>query len=135
MNRYLFDTNTVGLFINRRRGVEVRVRQARAAGAILGTCIPVLGELFFGVENSATRDVNMQRLLRGLSGLRCWPFDRAAAEEYGRIATELMRKGQMMQQIDIQIAAIARTLGDCTVVTEDSDFTRVSGLAVESWVG
>jgi len=38
-----------------------------------------------------------------------------------------------MQQIDIQIGAIALTLGDCTVVTSDSDFAAVPGLAVEDW--
>ena len=38
-----------------------------------------------------------------------------------------------MQQIDIQIAAIALALGNCTVVTADSDFAAVPGLAVEDW--
>ncbi len=35
--------------------------------------------------------------------------------------------------IDIMIAAIARTLGDCTVVTTDSDLAAIPGLAVENW--
>lgn len=38
-----------------------------------------------------------------------------------------------MQQIDIQIAAIALTLGNCTVVTTDSDLSAVPGLPVENW--
>jgi tRNA(fMet)-specific endonuclease VapC len=38
-----------------------------------------------------------------------------------------------MQQVDIQIAAIALTLGDCTVVTGDSDFSAIPGLDVEDW--
>jgi tRNA(fMet)-specific endonuclease VapC len=38
-----------------------------------------------------------------------------------------------MQQIDIQIAAIARCLGDCTVVSTDSDLSAVPGLTVENW--
>jgi tRNA(fMet)-specific endonuclease VapC len=41
----------------------------------------------------------------------CWPFTRDAAEEYGKIATELKRIGRPMQQIDIMIGAIARSLG------------------------
>ena len=35
--------------------------------------------------------------------------------------------------IDIMIAAIAVTLGDCTVVTADSDLSAVSGLSIENW--
>jgi tRNA(fMet)-specific endonuclease VapC len=36
-----------------------------------------------------------------------WPFDRAAAREYGILFAELRRIGRPMQQMDIQIAAIA----------------------------
>ncbi len=38
-----------------------------------------------------------------------------------------------MQQVDIQIAAIALTLGHCTVVTKDQDFQAIPGLGVEDW--
>jgi tRNA(fMet)-specific endonuclease VapC len=37
-----------------------------------------------------------------------------------------------MQQIDIQIAAIALSLGNCTVLSADSDLTAVPGLTVEN---
>jgi len=33
----------------------------------------------------------------------------------------------------IQIAAIALSLGNCTVVTTDTDLSTVTGLSVESW--
>lgn len=39
-----------------------------------------------------------------------------------------------MQVIDMMIAAIARTLGKCVVVTTDSDLLAIPGLAVENWV-
>jgi tRNA(fMet)-specific endonuclease VapC len=133
MSRYLLDTNMMGHFINRRRGVDVRAREIRMQGAIIGTCLPVVGELFFGVENSASRDANLQRLIRALSGIRCWPFDRPAAEKYGWIAAELKRIGRPMQQIDIQIAAVALSLGKCIVVSADSDLSAVPGLTVENW--
>jgi tRNA(fMet)-specific endonuclease VapC len=133
MTRFLLDTNMMGHFINRRRGVDVRVRQERAMGHVIGTCIPVVGELFFGAEYSATRDKNRQRLIRSLSAILCWPLDRTAAEEYGRIAAELKRTGRIIQQIDIQIAAIALALGSCTVVSSDTDFHAVPGLKVENW--
>ena len=36
-----------------------------------------------------------------------------------------------MQQIDIQIAAVALTLGNCMVVTKDGDFAAIPGLVLE----
>ena len=78
-------------------------------GAIIGTCLPVVAELFYGAEFSASREINRPRLIRGLTRIRCWPFDRESAEEYGRLAAELRRIGRPMQQIDIMIAAVARS--------------------------
>jgi tRNA(fMet)-specific endonuclease VapC len=133
VKRYLLDTGIMGDFINHRKGVDSKVREARQRGARLGTCMPVVAELFFGVEASATREENLPKLRRALGGIVCWPFDRRAAEEYGRLAAELKRLGRPMQQIDIQIAAIALSLGNCTVVSADSDLAAVPGLTVENW--
>lgn len=133
VTRYLLDTGAMGDFINHRHNVDVRARDVRRNGARIGTCMPVVGELFFGIEASATRDKNLTRLIRGLSRIVCWPFDRRAAEEYGRLAAELKRTGRPMQQIDIQIGAVALSLGNCTVVSSDSDLRAIPRLNVENW--
>jgi tRNA(fMet)-specific endonuclease VapC len=38
-----------------------------------------------------------------------------------------------MQSIDIMVAAIALSLGKCTVVSSDNDLSAVPGLSVENW--
>ena len=68
-----------------------------------------------------------------MKGLTLWPFDRDAAYEYGRIHAALVAKGRPMQSIDIQLAAIALTLGNTIVVTTDGDLSAIDGLAVENW--
>ncbi len=45
----------------------------------------------------------------------------------------MKRIGRPMQQIDIQIAAIALTMGNTVVVSSDSDLSAVPGLTVENW--
>ena len=102
-------------------------------GDVIGICIPVLGELWSGVEGGNSRDLNARRLQNQLSRLVLWPYDKPAAAEFGRIFTLLNKMGRPMQQVDIQIAAIALTLGSCTVVTTDSDLSAVPGLSVENW--
>ena len=133
MRRYLFDTGIAQDFIHRRRGVTDRADRERHRGNRIGICVPVLGELWSGVEYSASRDRNAQRLRHALSRLVVWPYTTDAAEEFGRIFAGLRRIGRPMQQVDIMIAAIARTLGDCTVVSSDADLSAVPGLAVENW--
>jgi tRNA(fMet)-specific endonuclease VapC len=118
MRRYLFDTGIAGDYINRRNKVFDRAREEVARGNRIGICVPVLGELYYGIENSASRKRNLHRLLGALDTLSIWPFDEKAAAEYGRIAAKLLRAGRPMQQIDIQIAAIALSLGKCRVVLQ-----------------
>ncbi len=52
---------------------------------------------------------------------------------HGRLYAELRRKGRIIQRVDLQIAAIALTLGQCTVVSDDTDLSAVPGLRLESW--
>jgi tRNA(fMet)-specific endonuclease VapC len=133
MRRFLLDTGMAQDFANRRHGVLERADEERHRGNRIGICVPVLGELWSGVEGSSSRDRNAQRLRNALSRLVVWPYSNEAAEAFGRLFAELRRIGRPMQQIDIQIAAIAIGLGNCSVVSADSDLAAVPGLAVENW--
>ena len=87
MTRYLLDTGMAGDYIDRRRGVFERAREEIARGNRIGIAVPVLAELAYGVEWSASRDKNMQKLHVALSRLTIWPFTEEATFEYGRLAT------------------------------------------------
>ena len=93
----------------------------------------MLGELWSGVEGSISRDRNLHRLRLALSRLVVWPYTNEAAEQFGRVFAELRRIGRPMQQIDIMVAAIAFALGNCTVVSKDTDLAAIPGLEVENW--
>ncbi len=107
--------------------------EARRRGAKVGICVPVLGEIVYGIEESARREATWEVVRHTIGQFVVWPYDREAAHAFGRIFAELKRIGRPMQQIDVQMAAIALTLGNCTVVTSDSDLSAIPGLAVENW--
>jgi tRNA(fMet)-specific endonuclease VapC len=134
VTRFLLDTGIAADYLNKRHGVFDRARAERARGNPVGIAVPVLAELAYGIEKSATRDANLKLLRAALPTLRLWPFDQDAAFEYGRLYAELLRTGRPMQVIDIMIAAVALTLGNCTVVSKDGDLSAVPGLSVENWV-
>lgn len=133
MTRFLLDTGIASDYINRRHGVFERASSEAASGNRIGIGIPVLAELVAGIEQSASRDRNMRRLQQALPSLRLWPFDERAAFEYGRIFAALRARGRPMQVVDMMIAAIAFGLGNCLVVTKDSDLSEVPGLSVVNW--
>ncbi len=134
MKRFLLDTNTAAHFVHRRHGVHHRADVEVRKGNRVGICTIVMGELWDGVEYSESRDRNASLTTVRTGKLVMWPYDKAAALEYGRIAADLRRRGRLIQQPDIQIAAITLLIPNCTLVTTDSDFQVVAGLRIENWV-
>jgi tRNA(fMet)-specific endonuclease VapC len=133
MRRYLLDTGIAGDFINRRRGVHERARQAIADGHRIGIGLPVLAELHYGIEYSDSAERNRVLLQRALADLILWPLTEEATEIYGRIRADLRRAGRVIQSVDVMVAAIALSLNRCTVVSSDGDLLAVSGLSVVNW--
>ena len=114
--RYLLGAGPAQDFLLQRRGVQERVEPARRAGATVGSCVPVPGQVVAGPEGRDTREAAWAVARRRLGLLVCWPYDPAAAHEYGRLFAVSRRMGRPTQQVDLQVAAIARTLGNGTVV-------------------
>ncbi len=133
MRRFILDTGIAGLYLDRKRGVYERSQVEIVRGNRVGIAAPILGELAFRAEGSPHRERNLLRLRQALDAWKLWLMDRPTAFEYGRIAFALKATGRPMGQNDIQIAAIALTLGNCTVVSADSDLSAVPGLTVENW--
>ena len=66
IRHYLLDTGIAQDFQDDRRGVRAKAKAVRALGHRVGICMPVLGELWSGVEGSAQREVNVKRLRHAL---------------------------------------------------------------------
>ena len=133
MKRYLLDSNAISRLMDKEPYFVGRLRETRVRGGRAGVCEPVVGELYYGLELSASQAAKEKRLQVVLAQLPSWPFDRAAARQYGRLAAHLKRVGRLMQTIDMQLAAVALTLGNTVVVSSDTDLLAVPGLTVENW--
>lgn len=133
MTRYLLDTNAAARYIGDLDGVRAAAKLAVGRGHRIGIAMPVLAELWLGIERSAARERNAKALRRNLADWTVWPFDAAAAERYGQVAATQRRLGRPIGVMDMQIAAIALSLPDCVVVTSDADMSAVPGLAVVDW--
>lgn len=133
MKRYIFDTGAFTDLVNRRSPAYDRVRAVLADGHKVGVCPPILGEFYAGLELSDNPTRSHQLLHTTMRLVIIWPYDLAAAAMFGRIFATLRRLGRPMQQVDIQLAAVALTLGRTTVVSRDSDLRAVPGLDVEDW--
>src|SRR6267378_1419739 len=130
--RFLLDMN-ICIYIRRKKpeGVLRRFRGLKQGEAALS--VITFGELLYGAEKSAQRAAALE-LLRGLAQvLPVLDLPGTAAEAYGTIRAELERKGQMIGNNDLWIAAHARAAGLTLVTNNEREFRRVSGLKVENW--
>ncbi|MBL8949886.1 MAG: type II toxin-antitoxin system VapC family toxin [Myxococcaceae bacterium] len=130
--RFLLDTNVVSTLAVDPHGA-LAARCLAAGEDRLCTSIIVACELRFGALKKGSPRLTEQ-LDAVLASLRVLPFEHGADEEYAHIRHELDRRGKLIGQNDLLIAAHALALG-CVVVTDNErEFRRVSGLEVENWL-
>ncbi|MCS7065237.1 MAG: type II toxin-antitoxin system VapC family toxin [Fimbriimonadales bacterium] len=131
MRHYLLDTNHFSAFW--RGDPRILDRIATEPDADLGLSAPGIGEQWYMVFNSTQVARNQARMELILRQFTLWDYDQRAAQEYGRIRTELRRMGRPIPTIDMQIAAIARA-NSLILLTSDSHFTYVANLQYEDWL-
>jgi tRNA(fMet)-specific endonuclease VapC len=92
----------------------------------------VLCEIEFGACQVVNPDVYRNGLQQLLRMIRIWPLTTTTARYYGEIADDLRRRGKVLSQVDIMLAATCREL-DLVLVTTDRDFAALPWLKVEDW--
>jgi tRNA(fMet)-specific endonuclease VapC len=125
---FLLDTNTVIRFFAHDRAVE---RRFDATARIL-LPIFVLGELYYGALKSSLVDDNCRRIDDFLGRVEILEATLGTAYEFGMLKTELERKGRMIPENDLWIAALARE-HELTLVSDDRHFAVVDDLRWEQW--
>ena len=130
--RFLLDTN-ICIYIRRKEPEEVlrRFQTLREGEAVLS--VITFGELVYGAEKSARRGRALELLRELARMLPVMGLPEAAAEAYGTMRAELERKGQMIGNNDLWIAAHAKAAGLTLVTNNEREFRRVRGLKVENW--
>ena len=93
-----------------------------------------LGELHYGAEKSARRELNLMAIEQFVARLEVLAFGSKAAAHYGQVRAELERAGTPCGPHDMQIGAHARSEGLIVVTNNRKEFDRMSGLRVENWL-
>jgi len=91
-------------------------------------------ELYFGVFNSVHIERNGKNLTNFFIGLNILDFDSGSSMEYGRLRADLQKAGTPISQMDMLIAAHAKSEGLTLVTNNTCEFERVKGLQLEDWL-
>jgi tRNA(fMet)-specific endonuclease VapC len=96
-----------------------------------------VAELSYGAHKSARPQDNLTRLEAFLAGLLMLPFDEASARRYGYLRAALEKVGQVISDLDLQIASIALEAGAPLLTHNRQHFERleqVAELRLEDWL-
>ncbi|MCA1818955.1 MAG: PIN domain-containing protein [Thermoplasmatota archaeon] len=112
------------------RAASAFMRDLQSQGAFMAIPSIALFELWEGVER-ADRSLEQQRMVEELA--ESYPvlaFESRHAQRAGRLSGELVRRGEMLDAVDAQIAGMALVEGLAVVTRNRKDFERVPGLKV-----
>ncbi len=126
--RYLLDTNIIiGMFAE-DKAIEEKVQNTEK----LFLASPVVGELYYGARKSNRPIENLTRVNRLTQRFPLFSSGLETAQWFGIIKDRLRRKGTLIPDNDIWIAAIAMQ-HDLILVTRDAHFDEVESLQTERW--
>ena len=133
MNGYILDTNIVTAYLKKNPLVIQRIRQAERTGQrVMLNAVSYYetrrGLLFAGAQVQMTA---FERLWRALGIVM---IEQAVLDKAAEIYADLRAAGQLIEDADILIAAIA-LVNNLTLVTHNTaHFSRVAGLQLEDWL-
>jgi tRNA(fMet)-specific endonuclease VapC len=131
---HLLDTNICS-YLMRRKPVAVVDRLQALGPSRVGVSVVTALELREGAELSLHPADYHGRIDIFLAGIRPLPMPVEAAAIGGRLRANLRRKGTPIGDLDALIAAHAMAIGVVLVTNNLREFSRVTGLRLENWVG
>jgi len=130
--KFLLDTDTCIYWL--RGHLAVRKRLNEITPQTLAISVITLAELRYGAAYSERPADNHQAINDFVSAITVLGLTPEAASIFGDVKADLRRNGQLIEDMDLLIAATARA-SDLTLVTNNvSHFERIADLRLENWV-
>jgi tRNA(fMet)-specific endonuclease VapC len=130
--RYLIDTD-IFIHIRQKRLAKVRARfEALQPGEAIVSAV-VYGELIYGAQKSSDPARATQAIEELITLAPVEPITDAMAREYGALRAVLEKRGEIIDNNDLWIAAHALSAGLILVTNNEREFKRVPKLKVQNW--
>lgn len=132
MNKFMLDTDICS-YIMREKPIQVLKRFD--SYEMEQFCISVVSyaEFIYGIQKSANPEKHQRLVENFILHVDIIPWDCSAAEHYGKIRKELESRGRIVGNMDLMIAAHARSQRMTIVTNNERHFDRITELSIENW--
>ncbi len=131
----VLDTSAASAVMHRIPAALERLAALRPRDVVLTS--PVAAEIRYGLERLDVRSRRRRRLedeYRRLRRLVRWEdWTEAAADEFGRQKARLATRGEILEDMDIAVGAIAMTLDASVATLNARHLSRLESLVVDDW--
>lgn len=133
MVMYLLDTNMVSYIVKGRSLVASDKLVALAGNEVAAVSTITVAEIGYGLAKRPEAKALKLLMDSFLASIQVLPWETAEAEAYGSVRAKLEKKGIMLGNMDMMIAAHA-IAARATLVTSDKAFANVDELsALVNW--
>jgi len=131
-SRYMLDTN-ICIYIAKHQPPEVKARFEQLKPGQLVMSVITYGELHYRATKSVQRARALAQLEELVRDIPVEPLHSATAQAYGEIRATLEKQGRLIGNNDLWIGAHAMALDVTLATSNEREFKRIVGLAVENW--
>lgn len=128
---YLIDTDIVIYSLKNHSAVKYNFRKHANDPKMIS--VITYGELIHGAKKSRDIQKNTATVRRISELFPVVEVTKAIMETFGDIKAVLQRQGNIIDDMDLIIAATAITMNYTLVTNNESHFSRVSDLRIENW--
>lgn len=128
---YLIDTDIIIYSLKNQPNVQNNFRLH--SNDIKTISVITYGELALGAKKSRDRQKNMATVRRLSELFPVIDVTKSIMESFAELKAELQRQGNIIEDMDLIIAATAITMNYTLVTNNEKHFSRIPGLKIENW--
>ncbi|RKX73898.1 MAG: VapC toxin family PIN domain ribonuclease [Spirochaetes bacterium] len=128
---YLIDTDIIIYSLKNDENVKQKFRENQNIPKSISVII--YGELVYGAKKSKHIEKNLAVVYRIAELFPVLDIDRSIMDVFGEIKSNLERKGNIIQDMDILIAATALSHNLILVTNNVKHFEKIKDLKIENW--
>jgi len=128
---FILDTDTTIYWLKGDKDIEAKVIDVGLANVkitVLTCC-----ELYYGAYKSHRVEENLKAIEKLKVRVAVIHTSEKVDKNFGRIKTDLERKGKSLSDSDVLIASIVVAEGSTLVSNNVGHFQRIQGLQIENW--
>ena len=128
---YLIDTNIIIYSLKQHERVNEKLRETRTIPKSIS--VITYGELIYGARKSRHVEKNLAISYRVAELFPIIYVNRSVMDVFGEIKNNLARAGEILEDMDILIAATALSRNLILVTNDVGHFQRIGDLRIENW--